>query len=147
MIGEFSRSAHVANRYNASNFPEDPALKRCLLLGLVLALGCGKETKEDPNRPLKWGADEQGGAPYVFAGEGGQRVGFEVDLAEALSKELGRPIEFKQFEFNILTNGVLRGDIDFAMNGFEVTPDRKQVVRFTRPYYLYQQHAGDAGQR
>ena len=40
---------------------------------------------------LTWGADEQGGEPYVFedAARGGALVGFEVDLADALARALG----------------------------------------------------------
>jgi polar amino acid transport system substrate-binding protein len=68
-----------------------------------------------------------------------RRVGFEVDLAEALAGELGRPIEFKQYPFESLIPGLLKGDFDFAMNGLEITPERKQVVRFSRPYYVYRQ--------
>jgi polar amino acid transport system substrate-binding protein len=107
------------------------------MIGLAIAAGCRSQSN-DPNRPLIWGADAQGGAPYIFS-EGGKDVGFEVELAAALSKELGRPIEFKQYDFSNLANGVLRGDIDLAMNGLEVTEDRKKVLRFSRPYYIYRQ--------
>ena len=56
-------------------------------------------------------------------------VGFEVDLAAALEKELGRHIEFVQYDFKSLISGLQRGDFDFAMNGVEVTPDRGKAVR------------------
>jgi len=88
---------------------------------------------------LVWAADAAGGAPYVFKDPDNpnKHIGFEVDLAEALAKELGRPIEFQQYEFTRLIPGVERGDFDFAMNGLEITPDRKKRVRFSRPYYIY----------
>lgn len=90
-------------------------------------------------RPLVWAADAEGGAPYIFKDPDhpGQNKGFEVDLAAALALELGRPIQFKQYEFSSLFSGLERGDFDFAMNGLEVTPDRKSRVRFSKPYYLY----------
>jgi len=93
----------------------------------------------DPARPLRWGADAEGGAPYIFKDPQNPRhnIGFEVDLATALAKELGWPIEFVQKDFKNLLLDLNRGDIDFAMNGLEVTPDRKAKVRFTRPYYIY----------
>src|SRR5207302_2985492 len=56
---------------------------------------------------------------------------------EALAEELGRRIEFKQYAFASLLPGLERGDFDFAMNGLEVTPERKERVRFSRPYYAY----------
>jgi polar amino acid transport system substrate-binding protein len=67
----------------------------------------------------------------------GQYVGFEVDLRNALQQEIGRPIEFKQYSFTKLDSGLLRGDFDFAMNGVEDTPDRRQRFRLSRPYYVY----------
>ncbi len=89
--------------------------------------------------PLVWAADAEGGAPYIFKDPKNPErdIGFEVDLAEALSRELDRPIHFKQYEFQSLIPGLLRGDFDFAMNGLEVTPERQAVVRLSKPYYVY----------
>ena len=92
-----------------------------------------------PLPPLRWAADSEGGAPYIFKDPDNptRNIGFEVDLAEALAKELGRRIEFVQYSFSSLVPGLLRGDFDFAMNGLEITPDRVKAVRFSRPYYVY----------
>ena len=89
--------------------------------------------------PLRWAADAEGGAPYICRdpNDVNRFIGFEVELAEALEKELGRRIEFVQYDFKSLVPGLLRGDFDFAMNGLEVTPDRVEALRFTRPYYIY----------
>jgi polar amino acid transport system substrate-binding protein len=106
----------------------------------VLAAGGGDARAQAPAaRPLVWAADAEGGEPYVFhdAANKGREIGFEVDLVEALSKELDRPIEFKQYDFKNLLLGLERGDFDFAMNGLEVTPDREEKVRFSRPYYVF----------
>ena len=87
--------------------------------------------------PLRWGADSEGGAPYVFPDPKDPRhiVGFEVDLAAALGRELGREPVFVQNQWDGLIPGLLRGNYDLAMNGLEITPDRRQVIRFTVPYY------------
>src|SRR5439155_12168800 len=68
---------------------------------------------------LVWAADAEGGAPYIFKDpDNPQRdIGFEVDLANALANQLGRTIEFKQYEYISLFLGLDRGDFDFAMNG------------------------------
>jgi polar amino acid transport system substrate-binding protein len=109
-------------------------------LGLVLLVLPGPARGQPAAaRPLLWGSDAEGGAPYVFMDKDLHRVGFEVDLAEALARELGRPIEFKQYNFENLIPGLLKGDFDFAMDGLEITPERQQVVRFSRPYYVYRQ--------
>jgi len=89
--------------------------------------------------PLRWAADAEGGAPYICKSPNdlGAYVGFEVEIAAALEKELGRKIQFVQYDFKSLTSGLQRGDFDFAMTGGEVTPDRLKALRFTRPYYVY----------
>jgi polar amino acid transport system substrate-binding protein len=88
---------------------------------------------------LHWAADAEGGAPYILKDPKNvdNYIGFEVEIAQALEKQLGRKIEFVQYDFKSLTSGLLRGDFDFAMNGIEVTPDRIKALRFTRPYYVY----------
>jgi polar amino acid transport system substrate-binding protein len=111
---------------------------------LLAALALGRATlaadaPTDRRPPLRWAADAEGGAPYICKDpkNPNRYVGFEVDLAAALEKELGRRIEFVQYDFKSLISGLRRGDFDFAMNGIEVTPDRVKAVRFTRPYYVY----------
>jgi polar amino acid transport system substrate-binding protein len=89
--------------------------------------------------PLRWAADAEGGAPYIFKDPQNpdKYRGFEVDLAEQFEKELGRRIEFRQYAFRSLVPGLERGDFDFAMNGLEITPDRRKEILFSRPYYIY----------
>jgi polar amino acid transport system substrate-binding protein len=96
---------------------------------------------QETAQPLHWGADLEGGMPYVFRDKNDptKLVGFEKDLADALAKELHRPIEFKQYQFDNLIPGLLRHDFDFAMNGLEMSPERAKHVRFSRPYYVYHQ--------
>jgi polar amino acid transport system substrate-binding protein len=109
----------------------------------IVALGFGIPAplwaQEKP--PLRWGADEEGGAPYVYKDKNLQRVGFEVDIVAALEKELGRPIEFTQTDFENLIPELLKvpSECDFAMNGLEITPARQKVVLFSKPYYVYRQ--------
>jgi len=118
-----------------------------MLLGLALLLpGPGPQVAiaaaapEDGPPALVWAADAEGGAPYIFkdAQDPNRNVGFEVDLVRELQRELGRKIDFKQYQFGSLVAGLQRGDFDFAMNGLEITPDRARAVRFSRPYYVYQ---------
>jgi polar amino acid transport system substrate-binding protein len=88
---------------------------------------------------LRWGGDQQGGEPYVFEDpeRPGTLVGFEVELAAAIARELGVRAEFVQQDWSNLVASLERGSFDVAMNGLEVTPARASVVRFTRPYYVF----------
>lgn len=91
---------------------------------------------------VRWGADAEGGAPFVYVDpdhpERGE-VGFEVDLAKALGEVLGVPFRRVQAPYENLVPVLERGDCDLVLNGFEPLPARRAQVRFTRPYYVYQQ--------
>ncbi len=116
-------------------------MKNSLAASLFLLLAfAGFAPAQQPAKPLIWGADPDGGIPYVFADPDNpaKMIGVEVDLAEALSRELGRPIQFQKRAFDSLISDVERGDIDLAMNGLEIVPKYLDRVRFTKPYYLYQ---------
>jgi polar amino acid transport system substrate-binding protein len=109
------------------------------LAAVALVLPVPAQGQPQNDRPLVWASDAEGGAPYIFKDPQNPEtnIGFEVDLIAALSRELGRRIDFKQYDFKALSTGLERGDFDFAMDGLEITPDRKQRVCFSRPYYIY----------
>jgi polar amino acid transport system substrate-binding protein len=109
-----------------------------VLLTILLTRGV-QAADAVPQKPLRWAGDAEGGAPYISKkpGHPGQYVGFEVDLIKAFEKEIGRPIEFTQFNFTTLASALNRGDIDFAMNGMERTPDREEKFRLSWPYYAF----------
>jgi polar amino acid transport system substrate-binding protein len=93
---------------------------------------------------LIWGADKEGGGPYVYPDDNDPDTlrGFEVELADMLADELSRQLgteiraEFKQGQWDNLPQ-MLGGEIDVALNGFELTPERQRDYLCTRPYYAY----------
>ena len=89
------------------------------------------------SRPgLRWGGDQAGGAPYIYD-QGDRRVGFEVELADYLGAELGRPPEFVQSDWDALPDALLRGNLDVVLNGYEYLPSREEEMASTIPYYIY----------
>lgn len=88
---------------------------------------------------LRWGGDLQGGAPYVYEDPArpGQNKGFELDLANALARELGVRAEFVQNDWSALVPSLERGTFDVILNGLEVTRARVGRLRFSRPYYVF----------
>ena len=88
---------------------------------------------------LRWGGDIQGGEPYVYddPAKPGHLIGFEVDLADAIARELGVRAEFAQNDWANLVPSLERGTFDIVMNGLEVTDGRVGRVTFTRPYYVF----------
>jgi polar amino acid transport system substrate-binding protein len=87
---------------------------------------------------LRWGADSQGGAPYVFQDpmDPNHLIGFEVDLAAALAHKLGVRARPVQGPWDQLLELLARGDFDVALNGIEVADEKRRVCDLTRPYYV-----------
>lgn len=88
---------------------------------------------------LTWGTDLEGGAPYAFPDPDDQNkiIGFEIDLAEAIGRELGVKIKYVQNAWDSLIPSLERGDFDVAVNGIEITDEREKRVIFSIPYYIY----------
>lgn len=127
-------------------------IRTALTLATILALtltglsaGCSKakqETAFDKMKKsgvLRWGGDAEGGAPYVFPDPNNPRVlvGFEVDFAEALARELGVKATFVQNAWDALIPALQRGDFDVALNGLEITAEKANEILYSKPYYVY----------
>lgn len=90
---------------------------------------------------LRWGADPNGGAPFVFLDplDPGVMVGFETELADRLAAHLGVKAELVRREWEGLVPDMAAGRMDIVLNGLEITEKRKEVVQFTQPYFRYAQ--------
>ena len=84
---------------------------------------------------LRWGADAEGGAPYVFEQPPGNLRGFEAELAGMLAARLGRTARHVQGPFAQLLPLLERGDVDVVINGIEATDDRGRAFALSRPYW------------
>ena len=91
-----------------------------------------------PEGILRWGGNSEGGVPFIFydPADPERLTGFETEIAEALTKAMGLKPRFVQNVWDILIPGMKRGLYDMAVNGIEVTPERREAVDFSIPYYL-----------
>ncbi|MBI5495888.1 MAG: ABC transporter permease subunit [Deltaproteobacteria bacterium] len=108
------------------------ALLVCVLLG---AAGVRAET---PAAEFRWGADSQGGAPYIFQDpmDPNHLIGFEVELADALAERMGQRARPVPGPWDRLLELLNRGDFDAAINGMEVADEKLRVCALSRPYYV-----------
>ncbi len=67
---------------------------------------------------LLWGSDSQGGAPYVFPDpkDPSRLIGFELDIAEDIARELGVRQRLVQTAWDSLVPALERGDFDLALD-------------------------------
>jgi len=122
--------------------PERRWLAAALMAGACLLIPVdGHCAPASDGRPLRWGTDAEGGAPYTYRDpqDPNRYIGFEVEIIQDIESEIGRPIVLTQYSFASLVPGLERGDFEFAMNGLEVTPDRKAKLLFSRPYYVFRE--------
>src|SRR5215467_7733889 len=90
---------------------------------------------------LLWGADAEGGAPYVYPDprKPERLIGFEYDLAEALAARLRVKARMVQNQWDQLIPALERGNFDIILNGLELTADNQQRIAMSRPYFAYAQ--------
>ena len=90
---------------------------------------------------LRWGADAEGGAPFVEADPSNPArvVGFEVEIAQLLAEGLGRTSRFVQVGFTTLDAAAARKDFDVGLSGIEDSPARRQRLAVTIPYYEFEE--------
>src|SRR5689334_16292657 len=69
--------------------------------------------------------------PYNFLESDGKTFqGINVDLAAALSKQLGRTVEFQSAGFDTIIPGLQSGRYDVALTGMFDTKERQKTVDF-----------------
>jgi polar amino acid transport system substrate-binding protein len=89
---------------------------------------------------LVWGADKEGGGPFVFPDDTdpNRLIGFEVEIAELIATHLGVTAQFQQGQWDKLPDLLDRGDIDIVLNGFEWNAGRAERYGTSIPYYIYE---------
>jgi ABC-type amino acid transport substrate-binding protein len=135
------------------------ALMAVLLVGLVAVVvaGCGgggssssSETTASEEPAEGGGTTEEGGGekltvgsdipyPPFEQGKKGSYTGFDVELMEAIGKEIGREPEFIDSSFETIFRDVAQGKFEAVMSAATITEEREKVVAFSNPYYLSEQ--------
>lgn len=72
-------------------------------------------------------------APFVFV-DGNHLVGVDIELAEAIAKELKRPLQIKIVPFIEVLPLVMTGAADMGASGISITPERSAFVLFSKSY-------------
>lgn len=119
------------------------ALLSLLVIGGVIFSGCSK--KEESARELsKLDKIKNKGEisigtspdypPFESIDDKGDIVGFDIDLAREISKELGVEAKFVSMGFDSIITAVKNGQIDIGMSSFSVNEERKMSIDFSKPY-------------
>ena len=126
-----------------------------LLLGLLLlalaAAGCGsapaKSDAKPEAKPAAMSRIDQikkngklilatgNYRPFEYHDEKTNKIiGYDIDVAEAIAKKIGVPLEVTEMQFTGLIPSLQNGQADLVIAAMYITPARKEVVDFADPY-------------
>jgi polar amino acid transport system substrate-binding protein len=74
--------------------------------------------------------------PFEMVDKKNELVGFDVDIAKGIAKEMGVQIEFQNYAFSGLIPALQSSKIDLVIAGMTVTDKRKEVVDFSDTYFV-----------
>ena len=72
--------------------------------------------------------------PWVMKSKDGGLVGFEIDIAKQLAKDMGVKVKFKEYQWSNMIPALIKGEIDIIASGLSITPKRALEINYTQPY-------------
>ena len=72
--------------------------------------------------------------PWAMRDKNGELIGFEIDVAKQLAKDMGVGIEFVPTAWDGIIPALIAGKFDTIISGMSITSKRNLTVNFTRPY-------------
>lgn len=72
--------------------------------------------------------------PMGFEEKNGDYAGFDIELAQYVSKKLGITVHFQPIDWDMKETELQNGTIDAIWNGYSATNERREKVAFTIPY-------------
>ncbi|MDR3540742.1 MAG: basic amino acid ABC transporter substrate-binding protein [Desulfosporosinus sp.] len=113
-----------------------------LSLSLLTLAGCGSSSAPAPTTPapapvekvLKVGSDITY-APFEFMDDKQQPTGFDVELINALGKDMGYQVKLETAAFDGLIPALQAGKYDAVISAMTITDDRAKSVTFSDKYF------------
>jgi polar amino acid transport system substrate-binding protein len=72
--------------------------------------------------------------PWAMHDKDGNLIGFEIDVAKKIARDLGVEVEFAPDEFRYLVPDLLDNRFDVIISNFSVSANRAMQVNFSAPY-------------
>lgn len=112
--------------------------KWLICLALLVSLLCHSAWANAEDQKIVF-AMEPNWPPMEFVDSTGQVVGFSVDFATAVAKEVGLKAEFVQVSWDDIFDGLNDKKYDAIISSMTITPERRESMDFTIPYYIVRQ--------
>jgi polar amino acid transport system substrate-binding protein len=72
--------------------------------------------------------------PWVMKDKKGELIGFEIDIAKQLAKDMGVKVKFKEYQWSKMIPALKKGEIDIIASGLSITPKRALEINYSAPY-------------
>lgn len=72
--------------------------------------------------------------PFESKNDNGELVGFDIDVAAEVAKDLGVTMDFVSADFSDIIPGVQEGQFDLGLSAFSITQERLAEVDFSAAY-------------
>ncbi|MBM7342389.1 arginine transport system substrate-binding protein [Pantoea coffeiphila] len=105
-------------------------MKKVVLAALLASISLGASAAQT----IRF-ATEASYPPFEFVDADNKIQGFDVDLANALCREIGAECTFSNQAFDSLIPSLKFRRFDAVMAGMDITPEREKQVLFTNAYY------------
>ncbi|RAL26084.1 basic amino acid ABC transporter substrate-binding protein [Thermoflavimicrobium daqui] len=106
----------------------------------LLLIGCQSTPSSEANSPqqetkkIRFATEAQF-PPFEKVGPDGKLTGFDIDVIDAIAKEIGLDIEKKHMGWDAVFDSIDRGKADVAMAAITITEDRKKKYDFSDSYF------------
>lgn len=77
--------------------------------------------------------------PLEFLDDDKNIIGYDIDMIQAIGKEVGLDVEIRMTAWDGIFAGVAAGNYDVIASGVTITPERQRAFEFSKPYYDVQQ--------
>lgn len=115
-----------------------------LSAAMLMVAGCNNsstptestETAAATDTPLNIKiATESSYKPFSYTDADGKLIGYEIELVDAICAQMKAKCEVISQDWDGLIPGLNAQKFDAAIAGMSITPERKEVVEFSEPYF------------
>ncbi len=114
-------------------------LRNVIIYGIIAVMalsiaGCNNKSQDAMDKETLIIGFDDTFVPMGFKDNNGEIVGFDIDLANEVSKRIGKQVTFQPIDWSMKESELNSEKIDLIWNGYSITKERKEKVNFTNPY-------------
>jgi len=73
--------------------------------------------------------------PWVMHDNQGKLIGYEIEVAKQLAKDIGVEVQFVETSWPAILTGLLANEYEIIISGLALSPERALLINFSQPYH------------